>query len=64
MLGVFLVVLTALLFNLISDLTGGIRMTVIDEDLVVAPTPRRRDDTAPTDRVDPPAVPGPAAPPV
>lgn len=25
----------ALLFNLISDLTGGIRMTVIDEDLVV-----------------------------
>ncbi len=62
-LGVFLVVLTALLFNLISDLTGGVRMTVIDEDLVVAPTPRRRDVTAPTDRVDPTAVPGTAAPP-
>lgn len=42
LLTVFLVVLAAVLFNLISDLTGGIRMTVIDEDLIVAPTPRRR----------------------
>jgi hypothetical protein len=33
-------VLGALLFNLISDLTGGIRMTVIDEDLIVAPARR------------------------
>jgi hypothetical protein len=28
------------LFNLVSDLTGGIRMTVIDEDLIVAPARR------------------------
>ena len=34
------VVLGALLFNLISDLTGGVRMTVIDEDLIVAPARR------------------------
>jgi hypothetical protein len=34
------VVLAALLFNLISDLTGGVRMTVIDEDLIVAPARR------------------------
>ena len=33
-------VLAALLFNLISDLTGGVRMTVIDEDLIVAPARR------------------------
>ena len=33
-------VLGALLFNLISDLTGGVRMTVIDEDLIVAPARR------------------------
>ena len=33
-------VLAALLFNLVSDLTGGIRMTVIDEDLIVAPARR------------------------
>lgn len=38
-------VLGALLFNLISDLTGGIRMTVIDEDLIVAPA--RRPPSAP-----------------
>ncbi len=37
---VALVVLGVLLFNLISDLTGGIRMTVIDEDLIVAPARR------------------------
>lgn len=35
------VVLGALLFNLVSDLTGGVRMTVIDEDLIVAPARRR-----------------------
>ncbi|HSP04820.1 MAG TPA: DUF3566 domain-containing protein [Acidimicrobiales bacterium] len=40
-LGVFAAVLGALLFNLISDLTGGVRMTVIDEDLIVAPARRR-----------------------
>lgn len=40
-LGVFAAVLGAVLFNLISDLTGGIRMTVIDEDLIVAPARRR-----------------------
>lgn len=40
-LAVFAAVLGALLFNLISDLTGGIRMTVIDEDLIVAPARRR-----------------------
>jgi hypothetical protein len=40
-LGVFVAVLGAVLFNLISDLTGGIRMTVIDEDLIVAPARRR-----------------------
>lgn len=40
-LSVFGAVLGALLFNLISDLTGGIRMTVIDEDLIVAPARRR-----------------------
>jgi hypothetical protein len=39
--GVFAAVLGAVLFNLISDLTGGIRMTVIDEDLIVAPARRR-----------------------
>ena len=37
---VAVVVLGALLFNLISDLTGGVRMTVIDEDLIVAPARR------------------------
>ena len=40
-LTVFVAVLGAVLFNLISDLTGGIRMTVIDEDLIVAPARRR-----------------------
>jgi hypothetical protein len=39
-LWVFGAVLGALLFNLISDLTGGIRLTVIDEDLIVAPARR------------------------
>lgn len=39
-LTVFMIVLGAVLFNLISDLTGGIRMTVIDEDLIVAPARR------------------------
>lgn len=40
-LSIFVLVLGAVLFNLISDLTGGIRMTVIDEDLIVAPARRR-----------------------
>ena len=42
-LGVIAAVLGAVLFNLLSDLTGGVRMTVIDEDLIVAPAraPRR-----------------------
>ncbi len=39
-LWVFGAVLGAVLFNLISDLTGGIRLTVIDEDLIVAPARR------------------------
>lgn len=39
-LWIFGAVLAALLFNLISDLTGGIRLTVIDEDLIVAPARR------------------------
>lgn len=39
-LAVFTTVLGAVLFNLISDLTGGVRMTVIDEDLIVAPVRR------------------------
>ena len=43
---VVVVVLAALLFNLISDLTGGIRMTVIDEDLIVAPARRPEADPA------------------
>ena len=34
---VFLLVLGGVIFNLVSDLTGGIRMTVIDEDLIVTP---------------------------
>lgn len=54
-LTVAFIVLGALLFNLISDLTGGIRMTVIDEDLIVTPARRRTDvdphpPTPPTDR--------------
>ena len=51
-LAVFGAVLGALLFNLISDLTGGIRLTVIDEDLIVAPARRR---------TGPPGAPGPAS---
>jgi hypothetical protein len=39
-------VLAAVLFNLISDVTGGIRMTVIDEDLIVAPARRPEADPA------------------
>lgn len=41
-LGVVGSVLGAVLFNLLSDLTGGVRMTVIDEDLIVAPVRPRR----------------------
>lgn len=57
-LTVFMVVLGAVLFNLISDLTGGIRMTVIDEDLVVAPA--RRPPAGPPSAS---ASPGPSGPP-
>ncbi len=37
--------LGAVLFNLISDLTGGIRITAIDEDLIVTPARRSTDAT-------------------
>jgi hypothetical protein len=47
-LAVAVAVLGAVLFNLISDLTGGIRMTVIDEDLIVAPARRRPAEPAST----------------
>lgn len=40
-------VIGALLFNLISDLTGGVRMTVIDEDLIVAGPRKRKGATGP-----------------
>ncbi len=50
---VAVVVLAALLFNLISDLTGGIRMTVIDEDLIVAPARRPEADPARRPEADP-----------
>ena len=46
MLFVAMAVLGAVLFNLISDLTGGIRMTAIDEDLIVTPARRPRPDAA------------------
>ena len=39
-------VVMALLFNLISDLTGGVRVTVLEED----PVPRRTGSPAPTAR--------------
>lgn len=39
---VCLAILGAILFNLISDLTGGVRMTVIDEDLIVTPARREQ----------------------
>lgn len=39
-------VLGAVLFNLISDLTGGVRMTAVDEDLIVTPARRPEADTA------------------
>ncbi len=57
---VAIVVLGAVLFNLISDLTGGIRMTVIDEDLIVAPA-RRRPQAAPSAST-PPSRPAPSSP--
>ncbi len=47
---VSVIVLGALLFNLISDLTGGVRMTVIDEDLIVAPARRPRPEADPARR--------------
>ena len=46
-------VLAAVLFNLISDVTGGIRMTVIDEDLIVAPARRPEADPARRPEADP-----------
>lgn len=49
-LAVFGAILAALLFNLISDLTGGIRLTAIDEDLIVAPARRRTGPPAPGPR--------------
>ncbi|MFP5322687.1 MAG: DUF3566 domain-containing protein [Acidimicrobiia bacterium] len=52
---VAIAVLGAVLFNLISDLTGGIRMTVIDEDLIVAPARRRTSEPTLAER--PPADP-------
>ena len=48
---VALAALGALLFNLISDLTGGIRMTAIDEDLIV--TPARRPPSGRESRSEP-----------
>lgn len=59
-LTVFVLVLGAVLFNLISDLTGGVRMTVIDEDLVVVPARRPSAEAgteaaAPPDRSEPDA---------
>jgi len=54
-LSVAVAVLGAVLFNLISDLTGGIRMTVIDEDLIVAPA-RRRPEGVPAERPSGPPV--------
>ena len=56
---VAMVVLAGVLFNLISDVTGGIRMTVIDEDLIVAPA--RRPPSSSSRRTGPP---GPGAGPV
>lgn len=47
MLFVAMAVLGAVLFNLISDLTGGIRMTAIDEDLIVTPARRPRPEASP-----------------
>ena len=38
-LGVFGAVLGALLFNLISDLTGGVRITVVEEETAVPVEP-------------------------
>jgi hypothetical protein len=49
-------ILGAVLFNLISDLTGGIRVTAIDEDLIVSPArrpeaePARRPEAEPARR--------------
>ena len=48
-----MVVLGVLLFNLVSDVTGGIRMTVIDEDLIVAPARRPETDPARRPETDP-----------
>ena len=42
----FVSVVMALLFNLISDLTGGLRVTVLEED----PPPRRTGSPAPNTR--------------
>ncbi|MDZ7674731.1 MAG: DUF3566 domain-containing protein [Acidimicrobiales bacterium] len=50
---VAMVILAAVLFNLISDLTGGIRMTAIDEDLIVTPARRPEADPARRPEADP-----------
>ena len=62
------VVLMSVLFNLIADLTGGIRMSVIELESTRRPVRRRRgadevrakarpdDDTAPADAIDAPAA--------
>jgi hypothetical protein len=57
-LAIAVAVLGAVLFNLISDLTGGIRMTVIDEDLIVAPARRRPDAAGPPGATRPPGPSG------
>ena len=41
-LATVLISLGGVLFNLISDLTGGVRLTMIDEDLLVTPAGARR----------------------
>jgi hypothetical protein len=37
-----LTVLAAATFNLVSDLVGGVRVTVLEEEMVVRPVSRRR----------------------
>ncbi|WP_436794085.1 DUF3566 domain-containing protein [Actinospongicola halichondriae] len=52
--------LGAVLFNLISDLTGGIRMTAIDEDLIVTPARRPAGDAPARPPADEPTAASPA----
>jgi hypothetical protein len=63
-----LTVLAAATFNLVSDLVGGVRVTVLEEEMVVRPVSRRRKQrirrappraaTAPAPVAEPPAEPG------